>query len=58
MSKIQKSKDTLNLIKFIISPFSIMGAQVFLETKHMAPDRIEGNLIAVSYRHQWFVVRK
>jgi hypothetical protein len=41
-----------------ISPFSIMGAHVFLETNSMSPDRIEGTLNAVSYRHQWFVVRK
>jgi hypothetical protein len=43
---------------FFISPFSIMGAHVFLETNFMSPDRIEGTLNAVSYRHQWFVVRK
>jgi hypothetical protein len=41
-----------------ISPFSIMGAQVILETNFMSPDRIEGNIIAVSYRQKWFVVKK
>jgi hypothetical protein len=40
-----------------ISPFSTMGAHVVLETNSMSPDRMEGTLIAVSYRHQWFVVR-
>ena len=41
-----------------ISPFSIMGAQVSLDTNFMSPDRIEGTLIAVSYRDKWFVVKK
>ena len=44
--------------KFSISPFSIMGAQVNLETNFMSPDRIEGILVTVSYRDNWFVVKK
>ena len=44
--------------KFSISPFSIMGAQVKLETDFMSPDRIEGILVTVSYRDNWFVVKK
>lgn len=41
-----------------ISPFSFMGGQVILDTNFMSPDRIEGNIIAISYRHKWFVVKK
>ena len=41
-----------------ISPFSHMGAQVILDTNFMSPDKIEGIIIAVSYRHKWFVVKK
>ena len=44
--------------KFIISPFSIMGAQVIFETNFMSPDRIEGTVISVSFRNKWFVVKK
>lgn len=43
---------------FHISPFYIAGAQVILETNLMSADRIEGNIIAVSYRHKWFVEKK
>ena len=42
----------------IISAFNIMGAQVILKTNFMSPDRIEGNIIASSYRHKWFVTKK
>ena len=41
-----------------ISPFSHMGAQVILDTNFMSPDRIGGIIIAVSYRHMWFVEKK
>ena len=43
--------------KFNISPFSIMGAQVILDTKVMSPDRIEGTVISVSFRDKWFVAK-
>jgi len=42
---------------FFISPFSIMGAQVVLDTKVMSPDRIEGTVISVSFRDKWFVAK-
>jgi len=41
-----------------VSPFYSTGAQVILETKLMSPDRMEGIIIAVSYRHRWFVEKK
>ena len=43
---------------FSISPFSIMGAQVILDTNLMSPDRIEGTVIAPESRPRWFVVKK
>ena len=43
--------------KFFISPFSIMGAQVSLDTNFMSPDRIEGTVIAPEVRSKWFVVK-
>lgn len=43
---------------FHVSPFSITGAQAILETNLMSPDRMEGTIRAVSYRHKWFVVKK
>ena len=43
--------------KFYISPFSIMGAQVTLDTNFMSPDRIEGTVIAAEVRSKWFVVK-
>ena len=48
-----KAEDDLH-----ISPFTHMGAQVILDTNFMSPDRIEGIIIAVSYRHMWFVEKK
>lgn len=42
---------------FFISPFSIMGAQVSLDTNLMSPDRIEGTVIAPTTRPKWFVVK-
>jgi hypothetical protein len=43
--------------RFYISPFSIMGAQVILDTNFMSPDRIEGTVIAAEVRSKWFVVK-
>lgn len=42
---------------FVISPFSITGAQVSLDTNFMSPDRIEGTVIAPESRPNWFVVK-
>ena len=38
-----------------IRPFSVMGAQVALETNFMSPDRIGGTVIASPARAKWFV---
>ena len=38
-----------------ISPFSVMGAQVALETNFMSPDRIGGTLVSGPARPKWFV---
>lgn len=43
---------------FFISPFSIMGAQVRLDTDSMSTDRIEGTVIAAEVRSKWFVVKR
>jgi hypothetical protein len=43
---------------FHINPFNFSGAQVILQTNLMSPDRIEGNIITVSYQHKWLVVKK
>ena len=42
---------------FFISPFSIMGAQVSLDANSMSPDRIEGTVMAIESRPDWFVVK-
>ncbi len=42
---------------FFIGPFSIMGAQVRLDTNFMSPDRIEGALMAPGTNSEWFVVK-
>jgi len=39
----------------VISPFTTSGAEVILETNFMSSERIEGILIAISYRASWFV---
>ena len=43
--------------KLFISPFSIMRAQVRLDTSFMSPNRIEGTLIAPGSNSRWFVVK-
>ena len=43
---------------FFISPFSIMGAQVILDTNQMSPDRIEGTVVAPGSKPSWFVVKR
>ena len=42
---------------FFISPLSIMGAQVRLDTNFMSTDRIEGTVIAPESRPKLFVVK-
>jgi hypothetical protein len=41
--------------KFVIWPFSVMGAQVRLATSFMSHDKIEGTVIAPGVRSKWFV---
>ena len=43
--------------KFVINPFSVMGAQVRLTTNSMSPDKIEGTVIAPEVRSKWFIVK-
>ena len=44
--------------KLNISPFSAFGAQARLEVDRMSPDRIEGTVISLSIRDEWFVVKQ
>ena len=41
--------------KFVIRPFTVMGAQVRLATNFMSADKIEGTVIAPGVRSKWFV---
>ena len=43
--------------KFVINPFSVMGAPVRLTTNFMSPDKIEGTVIAPEVRSKWLIVR-
>ena len=55
-SKIKGYIDADN--KLNIRPFTHLGVQSKLEVDRMSPDRIEGTVIAISIRDEWYVVKQ
>ena len=55
-SKIKGYIDADN--KLNIRPFTFLGAQARLEVDRMSSDRIEGKVIAISIRDEWYVVKQ